>query len=152
MLEYEARADRHAACSAAAGPGIVDGRDARWTAVPVDDLPRAGAAARLLHGFVDLGEPGHADRMATRDEATVTADRHAPTDAGRATVEQHRFVTGRTQAERGVGEHFFRRHRIVDLQQFEILRADAGLRVDPRKHGRRGIHGGQTAAFGRCGR
>ena len=114
----------------------------------MDHLMRRGTAAHLLDGFIDLSESRRTHRMAARDQATVAADRHPSADARRAAVQQGGFVTGCTQAKRRLGEHFFRCDGIVYLQQFKILRTEAGTFIDPCENRWCGVHRRQATALG----
>src|SRR5437867_25809 len=94
------------------------------------DLPLVGLAAELPVELRALGEAGCAEWVPLGDEATRRVHDPLAAIGDGARVDQLAALAGLTQAEPLVGDQLVGREAIVQLDDVDVLRANARLLVD----------------------
>ena len=94
------------------------------------DLTLVGGAAQLPGELGALGEAGGAERVALGDQAAGGVDDPAAAVGGVVVVDELAALALAAQAERLVGQQLVGGEAVVQLDDVDVVGADAGLLVD----------------------
>ena len=89
----------------------------------------AGGAAQLVHQLVALRQTGGAERVALRQQAARRIGHDLAAVGVVAVGDEARALAFRAQAERLVGDELVLREAVVQLDDVDVVGADAGLLV-----------------------
>src|SRR5947208_14011271 len=91
---------------------------------PWFNMARPRLAAHLPNQFADLQKAGRADRMTSRTEPAARIDGDPAVKRRHPLVDEAGAFPRRTEAEPLVEHELGRRHRVVQFDGVEVLRAD----------------------------